>query len=44
MNGYGLAMTDHTELADLIIQVIIGEVEEDRLIEVFAWSVHPIDE
>jgi death on curing protein len=44
LNGYSLDLKDHTELAALIIQVIIGEVSDERLIEVFAWSMTAIEE
>lgn len=44
VNGYELVMTDHTELADLVIQTITGDVDEDRLIEALAWSTVPIED
>lgn len=44
LNGYDLEIADRTELADLIVQAITGQVEEERLIEVLAWSIEPINE
>lgn len=43
MNGYELKLSDHIALADLVVQAIIGEVDEERLIEAFAWATVPVE-
>lgn len=43
LNGYDLIISDTVDLADLICDVITGEVSEQRLVEVLWDYVEPID-
>lgn len=41
LNGWEMGVTDYTQFADLIIQAITGEIEEDELVSVIAYSAYP---
>lgn len=41
LNGYDFVAPDGTELADLIVDVIIGAAGEDGLIEIFGAGMKP---
>lgn len=42
LNGYDLDIEDSTELADFIIDVINGDVSEQRLVETFWEHLQPV--
>lgn len=42
LNGYDLSIEDGTELADFVIDVINGEVSEQRLVETLWEYVEPV--
>jgi len=42
LNGYDLAVPDSIELADFVIDVINGDVSEQRLVEVFWEYLEPL--
>ena len=42
LNGYALTVEDSTELADFVIDVINGDVSEQRLVEALWEYVRPI--
>lgn len=41
LNGYELTMPDRNEFADLIVQAITGQIEDEYLVSILAYSVEP---